>query len=160
MANFISPAFDFSNVNPKRISWRTGGMIAAVGSVLLTPWNWYNNDDAIHYTLGILGALIGPLFGILIAGYYIGSKQRVWVDDMFTMDTNGPLLVQERLQPQRGGRHLDRRPAGHHLGRAAEAAVRPGRGADRRDLDRLVQLVRRLRAGLRAPSSCSSAATR
>ena len=37
VANFISPAFDFSNVNPKRISWRTGGMIAAVGSVLLTP---------------------------------------------------------------------------------------------------------------------------
>ena len=46
VANFISPAFDFSNVNPKRISWRMGGMIAAVGSVLLTPWNWYNNDDA------------------------------------------------------------------------------------------------------------------
>jgi NCS1 family nucleobase:cation symporter-1 len=87
VANFISPAFDFSNVNPKRISWRMGGMIAAVGSVLLTPWNWYNNDDAIHYTLGILGALIGPLFGVLIAGFYVGSKQRIWVDDMFTLDT-------------------------------------------------------------------------
>ena len=62
-------------------------MIAAVGSVLLTPWNWYNNDDAIHYTLGILGALIGPQFGILIAGFYVGSRQRIWVDDLFTMDT-------------------------------------------------------------------------
>lgn len=71
---------------PKRISWRMGGMIAAVGSVLLTPWNWYNNDDAIHYTLGILGALIGPLFGVLIAGFYFASKQRIWIDDMFTMD--------------------------------------------------------------------------
>jgi NCS1 family nucleobase:cation symporter-1 len=86
VANFISPAFDFSNVNPKKISWRMGGMIAAVSSVLLTPWNWYNNDDAIHYTLGILGALIGPLFGVLIAGFYIGSKQRIWVDDMFIMN--------------------------------------------------------------------------
>lgn len=85
VANFISPAFDFSNVNPKKISWRMGGMIAAVGSVLLTPWNWYSNDNAIHYTLGILGALIGPLFGILIAGYYVISRQRVWVDAMFTM---------------------------------------------------------------------------
>ncbi|MFG1879090.1 NCS1 family nucleobase:cation symporter-1 [Sphaerisporangium sp. NPDC049003] len=86
VANFISPAFDFSNVNPQKISWRTGGMIAAVGSVLLTPWNWYSNPDAIHYTLGILGALIGPLFGILISGYYIVSRQRVWVDDLFTLD--------------------------------------------------------------------------
>jgi NCS1 family nucleobase:cation symporter-1 len=99
VANFISPAFDFSNVNPKRISWRTGGMIAAVGSVLLTPWNWYNNDDAIHYTLGILGALIGPLFGVLIAGYYIGSKQKVWVDEMFTMDANARYWFKNGFNP-------------------------------------------------------------
>ncbi|GAA0423919.1 nitrate reductase [Acrocarpospora corrugata] len=89
VANFISPAFDFSNVNPQKISWRTGGMIAAVGSVLLTPWNWYSNPDAIHYTLGLLGALIGPLFGILIAGYYVISRQRVSVDELFTLDPGG-----------------------------------------------------------------------
>jgi NCS1 family nucleobase:cation symporter-1 len=89
VANFISPAFDFSNVNPKRISWRMGGMIAAVGSVILTPWNWYNSDEGILFTLGILGALIGPLFGILIAGYYQISKQRVWVDDLYTMEPTG-----------------------------------------------------------------------
>jgi NCS1 family nucleobase:cation symporter-1 len=86
VANFISPAFDFSHVNPQKISWRTGGMIAAVGSVILTPWNWYDNDQAIHYTLGILGSLIGPLFGILIAGYYLAAKQRIAVDDMYTLD--------------------------------------------------------------------------
>jgi NCS1 family nucleobase:cation symporter-1 len=89
VANFISPAFDFSNVAPQRISWRMGGMIAAVGSVLLTPWNWYGNADAIFYSLGILGALIGPLFGILIAGYYVVAKQRVWVDQLFTMKETG-----------------------------------------------------------------------
>ena len=99
VANFISPAFDFSNVNPKKITWRMGGMIAAVGSVLLTPWNWYNNDDAIHYTLGILGALIGPLFGVLIAGYYVGSKQRVWVDEMFTMDTKARYWFRNGYNP-------------------------------------------------------------
>jgi NCS1 family nucleobase:cation symporter-1 len=89
VANFIAPAFDFSNVAPHKISWRTGGMIAAVGSVLLTPWNWYSNADAIHYTLGLLGALIGPLFGILIAGYYTVARQRVHVDDMFTFRQSG-----------------------------------------------------------------------
>ncbi len=99
VANFISPAFDFSNVNPKKISWRAGGMIAAVGSVLLTPWNWYNNDDAIHYTLGILGALIGPLFGILIAGYYTVSKQRVWVDELYTMEPTGRYWFRNGYNP-------------------------------------------------------------
>ena len=89
VANFISPAFDFSNVSPQKISWRMGGMIAAVGSVLLTPWNWYANDDAIHYTLGVLGALIGPLFGVLIADYYLIRHQKVVVDELFTMSPQG-----------------------------------------------------------------------
>ena len=99
VANFISPAFDFSNVNPKKISWRMGGMIAAVGSVVLTPWNWYNSSEGILYTLGILGGLIGPLFGVLIAGYYLVSKQRVWVDDMFVMTTTGRYWFRNGYNP-------------------------------------------------------------
>ncbi|OBJ35363.1 nitrate reductase [Mycolicibacterium mucogenicum] len=89
VANFISPAFDFSNVSPQRISWRAGGMIAAVGSVLITPWNLYNNPEVIHYTLEILGAFIGPLFGVLLADYYLVRKQKVVVDDLFTMSESG-----------------------------------------------------------------------
>ncbi|MBF6195765.1 NCS1 family nucleobase:cation symporter-1 [Nocardia sp. CDC186] len=89
VANFISPAFDFSHVSPQRISWRAGGMIAAVGSVLITPWNLYNNPEVIHYTLEVLGAFIGPLFGVLIADYYLVRKQRVAVDELFTMSSGG-----------------------------------------------------------------------
>src|SRR6476660_5963117 len=89
VANFISPAFDFSNVSPQRISWRAGGMIAAVGSVLITPWNLYNNPEVIHYTLGTLGAFVGPLFGVLIGHYDRIHKQKVIIDYMFTMSSDG-----------------------------------------------------------------------
>ncbi|MBF6213427.1 NCS1 family nucleobase:cation symporter-1 [Nocardia puris] len=99
VANFISPAFDFSNVSPQRISWRAGGMIAAVGSVLITPWNLYNNPDVIHYTLEVLGAFIGPLFGVLIADYYLIKKQRVHVDDLFTMSPTGTYWYTKGYNP-------------------------------------------------------------
>jgi len=89
VANFVSPAFDFSNVSPSKISWRMGGMIAAVGSIFITPWNLFNNPQVIHYTIDILGAFIGPLFGILIADYYFIKKQNVVVDDLYTLDTQG-----------------------------------------------------------------------
>jgi NCS1 family nucleobase:cation symporter-1 len=59
VANFVSPAFDFSNCSPQKISFRTGGMIAAVGSVLLTPWNLFQSPELIHYTLDVLGSLSG-----------------------------------------------------------------------------------------------------
>ncbi|MET7400953.1 NCS1 family nucleobase:cation symporter-1 [Dactylosporangium sp. NPDC005572] len=99
VANFISPAFDFSNVSPQRISWRAGGMIAAVGSVLITPWNLYNNPDVIHYTLETLGAFIGPLFGVLIADYYLIRKQTVDVDAMFTTDPQGRYFYRKGYHP-------------------------------------------------------------
>jgi nucleobase:cation symporter-1, NCS1 family len=57
-----------------------------------------SDDDPLH-TLGILGALIGPLFGILIAGYYICSRQRVWVDDMYVMDTNARYWFRRGYNP-------------------------------------------------------------
>ncbi len=90
VANFVSPAFDFSNVAPKLISWRMGGMIAAVGSIFITPWNLYNNPAIIHYTLDVLGAFIGPLFGILIADFYVVKRQQVVVDSLYTMSPSGP----------------------------------------------------------------------
>ncbi|WP_241385695.1 NCS1 family nucleobase:cation symporter-1 [Rhodococcus sp. CH91] len=99
VANFISPAFDFSNVSPQKISWRAGGMIAAVGSVLITPWNLYNNPDVIHYTLETLGAFIGPLFGILIADYYLVRKQKVIVADLFTMSDKGAYFYSKGYNP-------------------------------------------------------------
>ncbi|MGI5126512.1 NCS1 family nucleobase:cation symporter-1 [Pseudonocardia sp. CA-107938] len=89
VANFVSPAFDFSNVSPQKISWRTGGMIAAVGSVLITPWNLYSSPAVIHYTLDTLGAFIGPLYGVLIADYYLVQKQQVVVDDLYALDDDG-----------------------------------------------------------------------
>lgn len=89
VANFVSPAFDFSNVAPNRISWRTGGMIAAIGSIFITPWNLFNNPQVIHYTIDILGALIGPLFGILLADFYVVKKQKIVVDDLYSMNPKG-----------------------------------------------------------------------
>ena len=74
-------------------------MIAAVGSVLITPWNWYSNDQAIHYTLDLLGSLIGPLFGILIAGYFVVAHQRIAVDDLFTMDPSGRYWYRNGFNP-------------------------------------------------------------
>ncbi|WP_417924849.1 NCS1 family nucleobase:cation symporter-1 [Collimonas pratensis] len=100
VANFVSPAFDFSNVAPKQISWRMGGMIAAVASVFITPWNLFNNPHVIHYTLDILGSFIGPLFGILIADFYLVKKQQVSVDDLYSMDEKGAYWYRNGYNPK------------------------------------------------------------
>ncbi|MBJ7553231.1 NCS1 family nucleobase:cation symporter-1 [Marinomonas spartinae] len=88
VANFVAPAFDFSNVSPSKISFKTGGFIAAFGSVLLTPWNLFNNPEMIHYTVDLLAALIGPLYGIILMDYFVVRKQQIDVDALYTEDTD------------------------------------------------------------------------
>ena len=89
VANFVSPAFDFSNVAPKRISWRAGGMLAATASIFITPWNLFNNPAVIHYTLDVLGAFIGPLYGVLIVDYFIVKRQQIALDELYSMSPDG-----------------------------------------------------------------------
>ncbi|WJV66013.1 NCS1 family nucleobase:cation symporter-1 [Pectobacteriaceae bacterium CE70] len=99
VANFVSPAFDFSNCSPQRISFRTGGMIAAVGSVLLTPWNLFQSPELIHYTLDVLGAFIGPLFGILLADFYLIKGAKIHVDDLFDATPTGRYWYRNGFNP-------------------------------------------------------------
>ncbi len=89
VANFVSAAFDFSNIAPQSISWRGGGMLAAVASVFITPWNLFNSPAVIHYTLDVLGAFIGPLFGILIVDFYVVKRQRVDIDALYSESPSG-----------------------------------------------------------------------
>lgn len=83
VANFVSASFDLSNVNPRRISFRAGGIITAVVAVLVTPWNYFNNAIVVGYFLGSLGALLGPFFGILVVDFYLVRKQRFSIRHMY-----------------------------------------------------------------------------
>jgi NCS1 family nucleobase:cation symporter-1 len=89
VANFVAPAFDFSNVAPQKISFKSGGFIAAFGSVLLTPWNLFNNPDVIHYTVDVLAAMIGPLYGIVLVDYFLIKKGNIDVESLYTESPDG-----------------------------------------------------------------------
>lgn len=100
VANFVPPAFDFTNVAPSRISWRMGGMIAAVGSIFVTPWNLFNNPAMIHYTIDMLACAIGPLYGILLVDYYLVKRREVSVADFYTMSPKGRYWYKNGVNPK------------------------------------------------------------
>lgn len=83
VANFVSASFDISNINPRRISFQRGGIITAIVSVLVMPWNLYSSPAVISYFLGTLGALLGPFFGILAVDYFLVRRQIFSVRDLY-----------------------------------------------------------------------------
>lgn len=82
-ANVVSPANDFSNLWPSRISFRTGGLIAGVIGVVIMPWHLV--ASAHIYITWLLGysALLGPIGGIMIADYYVIRGQKLAPEELY-----------------------------------------------------------------------------
>jgi nucleobase:cation symporter-1, NCS1 family len=72
VANFVSPAFDFANVFPKRINFKRGGYIAAAIALVLYPWAPWQTGAAQF--VNFIGATMGPVFGIMMVDYYLIRK--------------------------------------------------------------------------------------
>lgn len=100
VADFVSCAYDLSNLAPKYITFNRGGVIAACLSVLPMPWHLYNNPESIRYFVGGLGAFLGPLFGVLVIDYWIIRRGNVDVDALFTSSRRGPYFYRRGVNPR------------------------------------------------------------
>ncbi len=80
-ANVIAPANAFANAMPRRISFRTGGIITAVIGILICPW-WIINH-IIPFLL-FVSSLLGPVVAILICDYFLIRKTQLNLPALFS----------------------------------------------------------------------------
>jgi nucleobase:cation symporter-1, NCS1 family len=81
VANFVSPAFDFSNVFPRYIDFKKGGYIAALIALALYPFAPWEGNAASF--VGAIGATMGPIFGVMMVDYYLIAKGVVNVPALY-----------------------------------------------------------------------------
>ena len=83
-ANVVSPSNDFSNLNPRLISFRTGGFITGVAGLLMMPWKLLSdfNSYIFGWLVGYSG-LLGPVAGIMIADYFLLRKTNLDLRDLY-----------------------------------------------------------------------------
>ena len=86
-ANVVSPANDFSNISPRRISFRTGGLITGILATFMMPWKLLENADRYinGWLLGYSGGL-GSIAGVLICDYWYVRKTRLELADLYRRD--------------------------------------------------------------------------
>ncbi len=83
-ANVVSPANDFSNLSPRRISFRTGGLITCLVGIAMQPWKLMANYGS--YIFGWLvgySGFLGPIAGVLICDYFIVRKKNLAAEDLY-----------------------------------------------------------------------------
>ena len=83
-ANVVSPANDFANLAPARISYRTGGLITAGIGFVMLPWKLLSSIGAYLFSwLMGYGVLLGAIGAIMIVDYFVLRRRELVVDDLY-----------------------------------------------------------------------------
>jgi len=82
-ANVIAPSNAFSNLMPKKISFKMGGLITGIIGIIICPW-WLLNE--ISGILIFISGLLGPVLGIMLADYFAVRGKRLHLDELYKTD--------------------------------------------------------------------------
>lgn len=86
-ANLVSPANDFSNLAPKRISYKNGVLITGVCAVLMMPWKLMSDPSMYIFNwLNVYSGFLGPIAAIMIADYFVLQKTVLELTDLYKTD--------------------------------------------------------------------------
>jgi NCS1 family nucleobase:cation symporter-1 len=84
-ANIVSPANDFSNLRPEKISFRVGGYITGVIGILIFPWKLIADPQGyIFKWLIAYSSLLGPVGGIMIADYFFVRQRKLVTKELYS----------------------------------------------------------------------------
>jgi nucleobase:cation symporter-1, NCS1 family len=85
-ANIVPPANDFANLNPRRISFRTGVLATGIIGVIMMPWKLLGSAHV--YIFGWLigySSLLGPVAGIIITDYIVLRRRKLDIDGLYSV---------------------------------------------------------------------------
>ncbi len=109
-ANLVGPAYDFSSLWPKGISYRAGGMITATIAIVMMPWKILATTQGYIFTWLVgYSALLGPVAGILMVDYFLIRGTRLDPRELF--DERGEYSYTGGWNIGAVGRARDRRVA-------------------------------------------------
>jgi cytosine/uracil/thiamine/allantoin permease len=79
-ANVIAPANAFSNVLPKKISFKMGGTITGIIGIVICPWLLLNEIQSL---LIDISAILGPVLAILVCDYFLIRRKEIILAELY-----------------------------------------------------------------------------
>lgn len=74
---------------PRYINIRRGGYIAAIVGFAMCPWQLLSSSNSFTSYLSAFSVFLSSIIGVLVSNYWVVSKQRIKVDDLYTHSPEG-----------------------------------------------------------------------
>lgn len=78
--NIVPAAYQLTALLPRFVNYKRGVIAAAVISTVLMPWKFMANITGF---LNLIGMLLGPIAGVLLADYYIVKHRQIDLDQLY-----------------------------------------------------------------------------
>lgn len=83
-ANVVAPANGFSNINPKKISYKKGVIITMlIAFFILQAWWIYGSGGAYFNWMNAYGTILSPIAAIFIADYFVCKRRQIEIAALF-----------------------------------------------------------------------------
>ncbi len=79
-ANVVAPANSFSNLSPRKITFRFGGLIAGLIGIVILPWKLL---DMYQTWLISYSGLLGAVGGVIVCDYVVIRRARLALRDLY-----------------------------------------------------------------------------
>ncbi|HCM90838.1 MULTISPECIES: putative allantoin permease [Vagococcus] len=86
--NIVPAAYQLSALFPKQVNYKKGVWIASVLSFLIMPWKLMENSVSIFAFLNLIGSLLGPIAGVMLAQYLCVLREKIDLNQLYLDKTN------------------------------------------------------------------------
>lgn len=95
VSNYVPPAYDLANLFPSKIDFKKGGVITSlIAFPIGALWVAVISKLGIFGFVNTLGAILAPMYGIMIVDYYIVKKEELDIQELFSSSPDGKYFYQ------------------------------------------------------------------
>mgnify|MGYP005672502805 FL=1 len=90
IANFVPSQYTLINFDPSSFSLKSASYVIAIfGFIIGVFWLTFLSQVGVLSYIDTIGAFFGPLFGLMIADFYMIKKGKLENKDIYSLETNG-----------------------------------------------------------------------
>lgn len=89
VGNIIPAGYQLATLFPKTLNYKNGALVAAILGIMIMPWKLMDTPTSIFTFLNIVGGLLSPVTGIMLAHYFIISKTEINPQELCSSTSNG-----------------------------------------------------------------------
>lgn len=82
--NIVPAGYQLASLFPSKLTFKSGAMIAAVIGILVMPWKLMENATSIFTFLSIIGGILAPVAGVMLAHYFVVSKAEIDLAELYS----------------------------------------------------------------------------